>query len=102
MPQLRWQTCLFITCNAVLLSMLLLDGPVGAGQVPPVIRRLGRIRPAANAEGIENEEKGSRHESPAVCPHHRDMPRARRAVQAKSGERQQSPQLIPSPERWRK
>ena len=43
MPQLRWQTCLFITFNAVLLSMLLLDGPVGAGHVPPAMRRLGRI-----------------------------------------------------------
>jgi hypothetical protein len=29
----------------------------------------GRIRAAADAEGIENEEKGSRHGSPAVCPY---------------------------------
>lgn len=43
MPQLRWQTCLFITCNAVILSILLLDGPVGANHVPPVIRRVGRM-----------------------------------------------------------
>jgi membrane-associated phospholipid phosphatase len=43
MPQLRWQTCLFITINAVIISLLLLDGPVGADRMPPIIHRIGRM-----------------------------------------------------------
>jgi undecaprenyl-diphosphatase len=44
-PPLRWQTCLFITANIVLLSALLLDQPVGAGMkhMAPPIHFLGRM-----------------------------------------------------------
>ncbi|WP_354669161.1 lipid A 1-phosphatase LpxE [Rhizobium sp. S163] len=41
MPHLRWQSCLFVTVNAVILSLLLFDGPVGGDHVPPTIRRIG-------------------------------------------------------------
>ncbi|TCU16335.1 PAP2 superfamily protein [Rhizobium sullae] len=51
MPQLRWQTCLFITINAVIISLLLLDGPVGSGGIAPAIRRLGRALTDFGASG---------------------------------------------------
>ncbi|PZM09753.1 lipid A 1-phosphatase LpxE [Rhizobium tubonense] len=42
---LRWQTCLFITANIVLLSALLLDSPVGAGMrhISPPVHFFGRM-----------------------------------------------------------
>ena len=43
MPPLRWQACLFVTLNAVLLSMLLFDAPVGASEVPAPVKQLGEI-----------------------------------------------------------
>ena len=42
---LRWQTCLFLTANIVLLSALLFDQPVGAGMkhTAPAIRFFGNM-----------------------------------------------------------
>jgi membrane-associated phospholipid phosphatase len=42
LPPLRWQACLFVTVNAVLLSMLLFDAPIGSGKIPEAIRDFGR------------------------------------------------------------
>ncbi|MGO7939527.1 lipid A 1-phosphatase LpxE, partial [Rhizobium ruizarguesonis] len=44
MPPLRWQTCLFITLNAVILSMLLCDAPIGASKAPAPVKHLGEMR----------------------------------------------------------
>lgn len=43
MPPLRWQTCLFITLNAVILSMLLFDAPIGASEAPAPVKHLGEM-----------------------------------------------------------
>ncbi|MGO7888844.1 hypothetical protein ACC740_38765, partial [Rhizobium ruizarguesonis] len=43
MPLLRWQTCLFITRNAVILSMLLFDAPIGASDAPAPVKHLGEM-----------------------------------------------------------
>ncbi|MBX4925491.1 phosphatase PAP2 family protein [Rhizobium binae] len=43
MPPLHWQACLFITINAVALSMLLFDAPVGASQRPAAVKQLGQL-----------------------------------------------------------
>lgn len=43
MPPLRWRACLFITLNAVILSMLILDAPIGAGHLPESIQRFGEM-----------------------------------------------------------
>ncbi|SCB61396.1 PAP2 superfamily protein [Rhizobium aethiopicum] len=43
MPPLRWQACLFITINAVLLSMLLFDAPIGASVPPTSVKQLGEF-----------------------------------------------------------
>jgi membrane-associated phospholipid phosphatase len=42
MPPLRWQACLFITLNAVLLSVLLFDAPIGFAGLPAPIEQLGK------------------------------------------------------------
>jgi membrane-associated phospholipid phosphatase len=41
MPHLRWQSCLFVTLNAAVISLLLFDRPVGGEHVPPALRRIG-------------------------------------------------------------
>ncbi|WP_198928681.1 lipid A 1-phosphatase LpxE [Rhizobium sp. AC44/96] len=41
MPHLRWQSCLFVTVNAVIISLLSFDGPVGGENVPAALRRVG-------------------------------------------------------------
>ncbi|MBB3660511.1 membrane-associated phospholipid phosphatase [Rhizobium sp. BK650] len=43
MPSLRWRACLFITLNAVILSMLIFDAPIGAGALPEPIQRFGEM-----------------------------------------------------------
>ncbi|UWU34384.1 MULTISPECIES: lipid A 1-phosphatase LpxE [Rhizobium] len=43
MPPLRWQACLFITINAVILSMLLFDAPIGASEPPESVKQLGEL-----------------------------------------------------------
>ncbi len=43
MPPLRWQACLFITINAVILSMLLFDAPIGASEPPAPVKQLGEL-----------------------------------------------------------
>ena len=43
MPPLRWQACLFITINAVILSMLLFDAPIGASEPPASVKQLGEL-----------------------------------------------------------
>jgi membrane-associated phospholipid phosphatase len=50
---LRWQTCLFLTANIVLLSALLLDRPVGAGRnhTAPAVHFLGKMLTDFGASG---------------------------------------------------
>ena len=43
MPSLRWRACFFITLNAVVLSMLIFDAPIGAGHMPEAIHRFGEV-----------------------------------------------------------
>ncbi|TCL73050.1 lipid A 1-phosphatase LpxE [Rhizobium sp. BK251] len=43
MAPLRWRTCLFVTVNVVLISMMLLDAAVGARDIAAPVHRLGRM-----------------------------------------------------------